>query len=63
MTLEDRHQLEQIGYTIDNCGTLAATLAASIAETSKQADGMMALAALLVRLASEIGTVMARQAD
>ena len=63
MTLEDRRQLEQIGYTIDNCGTLAATLATAIAETSKEGDGVMALAALLVRLASEIETVMARQPD
>jgi hypothetical protein len=63
MTIEDLNQLEQIGYAIDNSATLAKVLAIAFAETSMEADAVMALGQLLQRLADEIAALAASQAE
>lgn len=61
MILEDRNQLENIGFAVANSAVLAKVLAMAIADSTMEGDAVMALGALLERLAEEIQLIAARK--
>lgn len=60
MTLHERTELEQIARAVDNCAALANVLGIAIAETRKEAGGVMALCDLLARISVQIDDMARR---
>lgn len=61
MIVEARNELENIAFAVGNSAVLAKVLAMAIADITMEGDAVMALGALLERLAEEIQLIAARK--